>query len=57
MANLKIFHEFDNKDSFTEAKQLGEIVNHVENEEIEYVEYLENKNKEIYPALWVQFKS
>ena len=51
------FHEFDNKDSFIEAKQLGEIANHVENEEIEYIEYLENKNKIMYPALWVQFKN
>ena len=45
------FQEFDNKDSLIEAKTLGKIVNHVENEEIEYIEYLENKYKSNYPAL------
>ena len=52
-----IYDEFNDIENYYDAMGLGDIVNHVNNEEFEYVEFLERKDRSVYPALWLQFKT
>ena len=57
IGDFEIFNEFNDIENYYDAVGLGDIVNHVNNEEFEYVEFLERKGRSVYPALWLQFKT
>ena len=54
--NFSDFDEYNDVNFFAYAKTLGKVINHHESEEIEYCEF-EKDAKNIYPVLWVQFKT
>ena len=55
--DYQIFDEFNDIENYHKAKDLGEIVNHVDNEEFENAELLEKAGRVVYPVLWLKFKT
>lgn len=48
---------FNDIETDLQAKSIGKVVNYVDNDEFEWVEFEENKDLLWYPALWLKFKT